>query len=316
MVILKYFSLILIFVSTLFAQAIEVEATTDSSEYFVGDFIHYNVKVTRNKNVNFEMPSVQDSVTTLEFIEDLGVNEFETDDKLITEFKFIFAGYDSTEITIPSFFIPYKIGDDSTRQLTATNEVYLVVKTLQVNPDEDIRDIKAPLTIPMDWLFFLFVTIGLMILALAGYFVYRFYQKRKLLKIGEVPAVVIPPYEEAIQSLKKLEEDQLWQQGLIKEYHSEITHIVRKYFERKFSFLALEMPSSEVLDQLKKVTEAESVLDLTRNFLSNADMVKFAKFVPMASVNEEMLQQAYEIVNNTKPEPVIEENLDAEVENV
>jgi exoribonuclease R len=35
--------------------------------------------------------------------------------------------------------------------------------------------------------------------------------------------------------------------------------------------------------------------------LNNADLVKFAKFNPIASVNEEMMIQAKEIVNHTIP---------------
>ena len=43
-------------------------------------------------------------------------------------------------------------------------------------------------------------------------------------------------------------------------------------------------------------------------------MVKFAKFEPMASVNEEMMKQAYEIVNKTISEE--KSKTGREVENV
>ena len=61
------------------------------------------------------------------------------------------------------------------------------------------------------------------------------------------------------------------------------------------------MTSTEVLEKLKNVKDAQSVFDITRDFLSDADLVKFAKFQPMPSVNEEMMKQANEIVKQTIP---------------
>ena len=99
--------------------------------------------------------------------------------------------------------------------------------------------------------------------------------------------------------MNKLEEKQLWQKGKVKEYHSEITEIIRKYFEDRFNLPALELTTSEAIDALRKRKEAEIILDITNSFLNNADLVKFAKFQPLVEVNEEMMLQAREIVNKT-----------------
>ena len=58
------------------------------------------------------------------------------------------------------------------------------------------------------------------------------------------------------------------------------------------------------------------VREKTREFLSNADMVKFAKFQPMPSVNETMLQQAYDIVNKTIQEKTVTEVEEVKTEEV
>ena len=50
---------------------------------------------------------------------------------------------------------------------------------------------------------------------------------------------------------------------------------------------------------LRKIKESERILDITFDFLSNADLVKFAKFQPLETVNEEMMKQAKDIVQNT-----------------
>jgi aspartate carbamoyltransferase regulatory subunit len=63
---------------------------------------------------------------------------------------------------------------------------------------------------------------------------------------------------------------------------------------------ALELTTGEAVAMLKGRRETEEVVEITEKFLSNADMVKFAKYQPMESVNREMMVQAKEIVERTK----------------
>jgi hypothetical protein len=61
------------------------------------------------------------------------------------------------------------------------------------------------------------------------------------------------------------------------------------------------MSTSEVVYNLNRITIPENIKDITYRFLTNADLVKFAKFIPLNSINEEMMKQAQEIVENTVP---------------
>ena len=87
---------------------------------------------------------------------------------------------------------------------------------------------------------------------------------------------------------------------MIKDYHSEITGIIRDYFEERFHFQALEMTTPEILSSIKSRDVKIEVVAKTEEFLTNADLVKFAKFHPMPTVNEEMMKEAYFIVDHTK----------------
>jgi predicted amino acid dehydrogenase len=77
---------------------------------------------------------------------------------------------------------------------------------------------------------------------------------------------------------------------------------------------ALELTTSETMELLRTTKDTEVIRDITESFLNNADMVKFAKFSPLGSVNEEMMKQAVEIVEKTIPKPEPEQK--PEVENV
>ena len=306
--LLKYSILIFFFVFLkLEAQNIEVYAETDTTDYSVGDYIHYRISLKFDENIKVSPIAVKDSLKNLEFIkEDPPVKS--PGKKTQEVYRYIFAGYDSSGVTIPGIPIYYTVGNDTTTNVIRTNPVTIAVHTVPIDPAADIRDVKDPLKIPLNWLIILIAVFILIVLAIGFYWWYRNYKKKKADKGIIVPKIIIPPHKIAIKELRELEEKKLWQQNLIKEYHSEVTGIIRKYFEGRFKISALEMPSSELLVGLKNVKDAQNIFDTTRQFLENADMVKFAKFQPMPSVNEEMLKQAYSIVEQTKPVEVVSEN--------
>ena len=301
----KFFKII--FLAALFsqsfilAQSISVSATTDTTKYKVGDYIKYNLELKYDKNINVELPPVKDSVKVLDFIEQLPTDSSQVDSKIVKKYHFVFSKYDSSQVTIPALKIAYTVGSDTTKRFLATNPVTILVTTLLVNPNQDIKDIKEPMKLPMNWLLIIIIVLLAAALIVALYYVYKYYRKKKLAKENIVPEIIIPPYEIALGELRALDEKELWQRGLIKQYHSEITEIIRKYFESRFNFRALEMTSAEILAVLSYIQDGKKVGNIAGNFFSNADLVKFAKFEPMPKVNEEMMQQAFGIVNSTIP---------------
>jgi len=152
--------------------------------------------------------------------------------------------------------------------------------------------------IGIDLLFVFIVTIIIFLVLLLLYLVYSYYRKKRLIKQGIIIEKIIPPYENAKNALIILEEKKLWQKGEIKQYHTEITYIIRKYLEDEFSFNALEKTSEEIIDILRNYNSPIDVLNNLKEFFANADMVKFAKFSPMPAINEKMLIQANQLVDD------------------
>lgn len=299
------------------AQNISVSASTDTSIYKVGDYIKYTLDIKHDKNIKVFLPSVKDSIKTLEFIQAGQPEKNEVNNNVLEKYAFIFSKYDSAQVTIPSYKIAYTSGSDASKKFIVVNPLTIVVKTLKVNQQAEIRDIKEPMTLPLNWLLISLIVLGIFILCVAAYFIYQYYKKRKLAKAGIVPIVIIPSHEIALNELKELESKKLWQQGNVKDYHSQITEIIRKYFEARFDFRALEITSPEIVECLNYLEEGKNISRIANDFFSNADMVKFAKFQPMPAVNDEMMKQAYQIVNDTipKPKPVEIAEPQKEVEN-
>jgi len=300
----KVFRIIFLYILFLsfntFAQNIKVTASTDTTDYLVGDYIHYSIRVEHGEGIRISPPSLTDQVAPLQVIKSLPTT-FE-DNKNVQQFNYILSGYDSLNVTIPQIPITYFAGKSSEPQTAKSNPVEIFIHTVPVNPSAEIKDIKAPKRIPFNWLFWSIIVLVLLLLAAIAYFLYKKFHKPKeeTRQIRKVPA--LPLHIQTLKKLDSLKSKKLWQQGKVKEYHSEITEIIRKYFEDRYHFNSLEMTTAQTVNILNRVMDNQKIIDTAKSFLENADMVKFAKFVPLPSVNEEMMNEAYDIVQKTKKE--------------
>jgi hypothetical protein len=137
--------------------------------------------------------------------------------------------------------------------------------------------------------------------ALIGVFIW-YYRKRKRKEpvFSLKPVTILLPHETALRELENLRVKKLWQAGRVKEYHSELTEILRKYIEDRFKVPALEQTSAEIINSLSDpaICQPPSI-DKLGSLLILADMVKFAKARPLALENEKSLSEGIEFVKET-----------------
>ena len=98
-----------------------------------------------------------------------------------------------------------------------------------------------------------------------------------------------------------MEKEKIWQAGNVKEYHSQLSEIIRRYTENRFEFIALEMTTYEIIEELKSTVNIndEELKDF-RILLQRADLAKFAKSKPVDSENIESMSIAKRFVSSTK----------------
>ena len=129
-----------------------------------------------------------------------------------------------------------------------------------------------------------------------------FLRKKKTAPAPSVVVIPDPPHEIALRDLEDLEKKKLWQQGQIKSYQSELTHIIRAYLEGRFKIPALESTTSEVLSDLEsKEVDPDLRQDLDQ-ILNMADLIKFAKAKPDIDIHTVFMQKAEKFVLSTKEE--------------
>ena len=107
-----------------------------------------------------------------------------------------------------------------------------------------------------------------------------------------------------MNALDNLAEKKLWQNGRDKEFHTELTEILRQYIEARFAVPAMEKTSDEILDELYELAESQKAsLANLKQILSIADLVKFAKYHPYADENQLFVEQTKKVeVEETEKE--------------
>lgn len=196
-----------------------------------------------------------------------------------------------------------------------SNKEHLVVDSVKVDVNGDIKDYKPILGVPfklIDYIpniianYWWAWLIGLALIAFSIFAYFKWFKKG--INPFKPEKKRLSPYEEAILALNNLKNRQLWQNGQHKEYYSCLTDILRVYIERRFGINAVEMTTSEIMEQIKHNEEALQVKDQLSEVLEIADYVKFAKMQTLADDNEVAFQRTLNFVEQTKPAPVAEES--------
>jgi hypothetical protein len=283
-------------ISTLLPQEIQFKTRVDSTAYLIGDPVSLTIDAKYPADYKLVFPSRYDSLAPLEYLYTDTLSRDESGGIRQDVFGFVVAGYDSGLFTIPR--MPFLFVKGNTTQQFLSDSFIVLISTVAVDTSKDIRDIKAPEKIPFDYSFLLWLIPLILLLGVLGYWLYRKFSRREKV-IAPVAQIIPGPYEEAYTALKLLEGKQLWQNGQIKEFHSEITGIIRNYFERAYTLPALESTSSETLEFLRKKGVSNTIVIRSESFFENADLVKFAKYIPLSDLNQKMMTTAYEILQDS-----------------
>lgn len=144
--------------------------------------------------------------------------------------------------------------------------------------EKGIRPIYPPYRFP-PWLW---ITLGLLAAATAAYFLHKRLKKRSAAGLAAAAAAADSrtPYQKASDALDRLLKSGLWDEGKIKEFYSGLSDLFRTYLYAEFGIAAELMTTGGITRDLKKTGADIKTVIKTREFLENADLVKFARFRP------------------------------------
>jgi hypothetical protein len=314
MAFFQNFAVLGLFVFTSFSSFGQVQATLDTTSIRIGEELTYTMTVEADTTDLVVFPEGQQFLP-MEVIESYKLDTILNNSRYRFIKKYGLTQFDSGRYQIPAQRVIINNKQFKTDTMTVEVRDVLVDTTKQkMFTIKDKIDVDSP---PFDFLKLLLWLLP--ILALIGAVAYIFFRRKKLREAQEED---LPPYEEAIDALHKLDDSQLLIQNKSKEYYSILTEIVKRYLDREVDDMALESTTDELIERLsahKKLGhfdfDATMIKDLEL-VLKRADLVKFAKMQQASGQLEADRRTLELIINDTHeaiPEPTEEELLEDEL---
>lgn len=294
------------------AAPISLKAKLDSIQLLMGNMTMLNLELVVEKGTKGELPLFREVAKegfvgiNGDSIELRGVAKLDTIDlgtgRQQINYSVPLQSFDSGVYLLPRF--EYIAGKDT----VFSNNLVLKVVPVIVGDNEAISGfmpVEEPLNVSIfdqlpDWLYdywWIIVIILLMIGAII-YLIIRFKQTGSL---NLVKKKELLPHEVALFNLEKLKNKKLWEQGMEREYFTELTEILRIYLQSRFRINAMEMTTRQIVEMLESSAEISDKKEYVKQILDVADFVKFAQLRPLPSENTEAFDNAIRFVNETKP---------------
>lgn len=302
-----------------YAQKSTVRVTVQPSDILIGEQAIVNLEVIAPKGRNILFPVYSDTlVTGVEVLMMLPPDTLMTEVMTISQ-KYLITSFDSTLYHIP--YMPVIDGNDTIRSndfglkvsspiLSETTAAYLDKlnkhETDSIDFEQlgisDIKPIQDPPFVWQDYIMYILIPLLILVLmVILGFILYLILNKKKKGYYFK-PQVILPPHVVALKELDELKAAKIWQKGQEKLYYTKLTDVLREYIDRRFGIDAPEMTSDEILSAIKKAAGTESVTENLKQILYTADLVKFAKYIPLQDESDLSIMNAYLFVNQTKME--------------
>ena len=282
----------------------QVSATlrADSTQIQIGDHLNIRLTVKSPNNLVVPFPVVADTLGNLELVSASKIDTSTEADKKVLSQLYTVSAYDSGEYHAGPVKVYFK---NSTGELDSvfSNDIAVTVNTLDVDTTKPFEAIKAPLNVPYSWKEFIYYIIAGLLLLIAivvAIILWKKYKKQKPVVV-ERPKPKDPAHIWARKELKKLEEEKLWQGDQVKLYYSRMTDILRLYLEYRYNWFALESTTEEIQDEIANYNLKEKAKENLLSILRAADLVKFAKMIPMPDANMRAMESAHKFIDFTEP---------------
>ena len=332
--------LILVASGLLSADPLEVKTGTDKYHIAIGDTVSLNIDLEWESGVELKPVAARERLGNF-IVRDIREGMMRpAGDGFSRRVSLLLTVFETGEQTIPSIPILFTDADGMVGR-RETEPVEIVVESVLAEDSTEIRDIKPPLTVRKRWreiILSYVLLIGLAgaaatsvlvsvrkkseietlarraweritrpVLALVAWLLMLLRRRREPAAAAydiEVTGPEIPPEQAAFEELARIEALSLIEQGLIKELYTLVSEVLRRYIERKYDVLAMELPTSYIMEAIAGRRVMSACYGEVREALEECDLVKFAKHVPPDEAVLTIIPRARGIVRVTsEPRP-------------
>ena len=283
--------------------ALVVSAAIDSTTLFIGDQTDLHLRATCEMGEQVQLPVLGEQlIAGIEIVDRTIV-----DTTILNDGRVQYNQYLTLTSFKDSLFYIYPLPFVSAGDTMWSESLMLnVVQPFEMDSaDIAITDIKGIYKAPIWWwgvLRWILLALATVVVGVGGYYLITYMQRRLAKETSDtVPVEPLRPAEEvALEKLDLIREQKIWQSGQVKEYHTQLTDVVREYIARRFEVSSAEQTSDETLRAMRlMLKEQKDLYEHLRKMLTLADLVKFAKWTTTPDENEMSLRSAYAFVKET-----------------
>jgi len=278
---------------------VTVQAASSPEHPTIGSHIRYSVDVVYPPGIEVVVAQPAERIGDLEIV-DFGSSPPKAlpDGKMALERWWSLVAWSTGDHAVTSPDVSYRTQGGDLEPAPPAQITINVASLLEQTKDAaDIRDIKPPVPIPIDWRPY-YAAAATILGAAALYALVRWVARRR--RHATAAAKPPPPHVLALSALDALRARKLVEQGAFKEYYSTLTDIVRAYLEGRFRVRAPEMTTEEFLVATSRDGRlAAGHRRLLGEFLTESDLVKFARHRPSTDDSERAFDAARKFVDET-----------------
>lgn len=278
-----------------------VELKLDRTQCLIGDWLHLDILTESSEYYRPLWPEWGDR--QLGPFQILAADRINPDQQRLTV-----AVYALDRQVLPSFQFPFiDLRDSSTFTLQTDSlvvQVFTVRDSITVaeaprdSAVVELLDIYPPGQRPLTWYDWLpYLSAGVLFLLL-GWLLLYFWRRWQRQNSGNVimrEQDQRTPGERARDELQQVKTDKLWQRGEVVEHYFRITLVLRRYLEWQTGEVVAEMTTSEV-EQFLVALDTPRPGELLLNLLQQADLVKFASYLPADDLHDRFWLEAHALL--------------------
>lgn len=285
------------------AQQVGVEAKIDSVAIMIGEQAHLQLTITARQDAKIVYPQFKRSQYIVPGVEVIDESKADTSivdgywsvKKIITLTSFDEHLYAIPAITVKVDGKNYKSNPIALKVITCDVDTLNLDKFFPPKSVQDNPFLWAEWT-PLMWM----TLIVLILIALGVWVVIRLKQNKPI--IARIRIVKrVPPHKKALDEMNRLKGESHIADFDQKAYYTQLTDTLRQYIRERFGFNAMEMTSSEILDNLRSAGDEKMLTELSELFMT-ADLVKFAKYSTLLNEKDMNLLNAINFIDQTKRE--------------
>lgn len=270
-----------------FSKAISVYSKVDTTSGNIGNVFSWFIRVENYGKLEIEFPELEIKDENMSIWKESLIKN-----KLFFEKKFEIIFWDTGNFNTPN----YQIIINETPEKQSSIDVPIITINISTNPnianDEELRPLIGPVEMNSYWTSKNNILSGLLLfLLILIFFVISKRRGAKFEKFNYLTLTVPKVY--AIERLDNISEN-----CSPKDFYSELSHISREFFEKKYFIRSLEMTTNEIIENQKLFSLDATLFDNWIEILNYADKVKYAQEMAKSKRMQADLHNLKSIINS------------------